>query len=288
MDHAHRAGVVKVKQEIAIGNRVERVGDHAGETELLGGEGAIERIGGTCQSGAAQRVEIGSFLGGRQTLEVARELPEVGQEMMAQKHRLRVLQMGVSGQDGVEVFLGNLDERATQLKVGSHQLGGKLLRVQARVGDHLVVSAAARVQAGARVADALGQNLLDGHVNVFVVDVELEIARVDVVLDLVEPGNDGVAVGLGDNALLGKHRGMSFGAGDVLLVHRLVHHQGGAEFLGEFAYARFESSRPQSHSVSLSSWARQPRNAPGRPKHVKSDAHNNKNRPRMNEVGAKA
>ena len=86
--------------------------------------------------------------------------------MVREEHRLGVLQVGVARQDDVEVLLGLSDERLAQRRVRGHEVGRALLGVQARIGGHLVVARAARVQPRARVPDASRQLRLDGHVHV--------------------------------------------------------------------------------------------------------------------------
>ena len=61
MNHGNRACVVKVKQEVAIGNRVKGIGDHVIETQFVGGFLAIERVCGASKRRRAQRIGIGSI-----------------------------------------------------------------------------------------------------------------------------------------------------------------------------------------------------------------------------------
>ena len=67
--------------------------------------------------------------------------------MVREQHRLGVLRWRVAGQDDVEVRLGLPDERLAQRHVRRHEVLAALLGEQARVGGHLVVAAAAGVQA---------------------------------------------------------------------------------------------------------------------------------------------
>ena len=85
--------------------------------------------------------------------------------MVREQHRLGVLQMGVAGQDDVEVRLGLPDERLAQRHVRRHEVLAALLGEQARVGGHLVVAAAAGVQARAGVADVGDERALHRHVD---------------------------------------------------------------------------------------------------------------------------
>ena len=99
--------------------------------------------------------------------------------MVREQHRLGTLQVGVARHDHVEVVFGLLDQRVAQHHIGRHQVLAALLGEQARVGGHLVVAAAPRVQARAGVPDVLDERPFHRHVDVLVVDVEGERARID-------------------------------------------------------------------------------------------------------------
>ena len=118
------------------------------------------------------------------------------------------------------------------------------LRVQARVGRDLVVAAAPRVQARAGGPDPLGEHALDRHVHVLVGDPPLELAGLDLAVDLREPRLDRVRVCLGDDALRGEHARVRDGAADVLGPHALVDRQRGAE-LGQEPARRLSNRPPQ-------------------------------------------
>ena len=96
---AYRAGVLQVEQEVAVGHRVERVGDDTREPELEGGHATVERIARAGQGRGAQRTGIGRVEGVLLAIEIALEHPRIGEQMMRQQHRLRMLQMRVAGKD---------------------------------------------------------------------------------------------------------------------------------------------------------------------------------------------
>ena len=134
------------------------------------------------------------------------------------------------------MLLGLFDERLAQRDVGRHEVLAALLREQARVGGHLVVAAAARVQACARIADVRDERALNGHMDVLVVDVEGELPRLDALLHALEPAHDGIGVGLRDDARRSQHGRVRLRAGDILRIERLVNRQRGAEALRELAH----------------------------------------------------
>ena len=207
--HGHNgAGVVQVEQEVAIRHGIERIGDHVGEPELGGRHLAIERIGGAGERGGTERAGIGGLKGGGKAAEIAREHPHVGEQVVREEHRLGMLQVRVARQDHAGVLLGGGHERAAQLEVSAHELLGERLYRQTRVGRHLVVARAARVQALSGLADTARELALDGHVDVLVVDVEGEVAGVDIGLDGIETRADLLGVLGADDALSGEHARM--------------------------------------------------------------------------------
>ena len=117
-----------------------------------------------------------------------------------------------------------------------------LLCVQARIGAHLVIAAATRVQTRAGVADVLDQFALDGHMDVFVIDVENEFSLINSLLDIIQAGMDFLFVLLADNALRGKHGRMRLGTGNILRIKRLVDGKRCAKTLSELAHTLFETT----------------------------------------------
>ena len=221
------------------------------EAERPRGGEAVERVGGPGQRGGSQGARVSGIAGGGETIVVAGEHLHVGEHMVREQHRLGVLQVRVARQDDIEVRLGLGNERLAQGNVGGHKLAGTALGVQARVGCHLVVARAARVQPRPGIPHAAGQLRLDGHVDVLAFHhVERERAGGDVGQNALEPFCNGFGIGGRDDALGGQHVSMGDRAGDVLGVESLIHGQRCPEALGEGIGAFSESSRPQCHSVS--------------------------------------
>ena len=251
--HGHdRAGVLEVEQEVSVRDRVEGVLDHAGKAEVARGHLAVERIARAGERRSAERVGVGGVEGGGKACEVALEHPGVGQQVVRKEHRLRVLQVRHAGKHGRAGCPGGVEKRATQAQVLLHKVLGERLGAEARVGGHLVVAAAPGVQARSRVADAARELGLDGHVDVFVVDVEGKVARIDVGLDAQKSLANGVGVLLADDALCREHRRVRDAPRDVLAVQRLVHRQRRAELLRELVDALLKPSTPQRHDALLS------------------------------------
>ena len=116
---------------------------------------------------------------------------------------------------------------------------------QADVQRDLVVAAAAGVQALARVADAGGQRLLDKGMDVFGRRVDLQRAAFQVGQNLLQAGQDGVAVLRRNDALLAEHRRMGHAAVDVLAGHALVKADAGVEIVDAGVHRFAETAFPK-------------------------------------------
>ena len=103
--------------------------------------------------------------------------------MMAERHRLRGLQMGEARHRIGGVRGGAIGQRAHHVGDLRRQPVDRIAHPEAEIGRHLVVAAARGVQAPAGLADALGQARLDVHVDVFQRRVEREAAGLDLLRD---------------------------------------------------------------------------------------------------------
>ena len=152
----------------------------------------------------------------REARGVAPEHPEVGQQVMREIDRLRALQVRVAGHRPVQVRLGDAHDHRLQVlqRLDRPQRVGA--REHRHVGGDLVVARARRVELAADRADDLGQPPLDGHVDVLVGVEEPELVGVELGLDAIEPVEQLVAVGLGDDPHRGEHRRVGAGLLDVV------------------------------------------------------------------------
>ena len=103
--------------------------------------------------------------------------------MVAERHRLRGLQMGEAGHRVGGMRRGAVGQRAHHVGDLRRQPVDRVAHPQAEIGGDLVVAAARGVQAPAGLADALGQPRLDVHVDVFERRVEGEASGLDLVRD---------------------------------------------------------------------------------------------------------
>ena len=85
-------------------------GDDLAEAQLRGDLAAVGVEVDARERARAERQPPGLALGEREARAVAREHPEVGEQVMAQIHRLRALQVRVARHRPVEVLLGALEQ----------------------------------------------------------------------------------------------------------------------------------------------------------------------------------
>ena len=155
-------------------------------------------------------------LGERKARAVAREHPEVSQQVMAEIHGLGALQMRVAGHRPVDVLLRARQQRGHQSSDRLLRSHAALARVHRQVGHHLVVARAGRVQPAADRPCDLGQAPLDRHVNVLVADGEREALLAQLGLYVVQAREQRVAIARRDDATVGQHLHVRARLRDVL------------------------------------------------------------------------
>ena len=173
----HRQDERRFEGEIAVARRVQAVGRHAVEAEGLGHVLAVDRQGRAGQGRRAQRQDVEPLPAIGQSVAVAGELLDEGQEVMRGQDRLGPLQVGVAGQDQAGMAVGRADEGFLQ----GHEPGvdpvDRVAGPELDVGRHLVVAAPGGVELPADVAQAVDQGRLDVHVDVLALEDERESFR---------------------------------------------------------------------------------------------------------------
>ncbi len=217
--------VEKVQREVAVGDGVDRVRGHAVEPQLGGDHAAVGVEVDSGQGACAERQLRRRLEHGLESTDVTRDHPEVGQQMVRQVHRLRALQMRVSGQRPVEMRLGDVDQHAAQGVQSLDHPFGRCPREHGEVGDHLVVARPRGMELAARRPDDLRHAALHRHVDVLVVAAERERPVAELGLDRVQPGEDRVAVVVADDAPGGQHACVGARLGDVERPEPLVESQ---------------------------------------------------------------
>ena len=94
---------------------------------------------------------------------------------MRRQDRLRPLEVGVAGQDHVEVAVAPADKRPLESRQLLLHAIDRPADPKAEVGRDLIVAAAGGMEFASRIAQPLDQRPLDVHVNVFELDPEGEL-----------------------------------------------------------------------------------------------------------------
>ena len=144
---------------------------------------------------------------------------------------LGALQVGVAGHDSGDILRGLPADDLDELHDVSLQGVAVVPQGQADIQRHLIVAAAAGVQALACIADAGGQGLLHKGMHILGVGVDLQRTACQIVGNGGQPTEDILAVLFGDDALLGQHGGVDPAAAHILRDHPLVKADGGVEII---------------------------------------------------------
>ena len=218
-----------VEHEVPARHRVDGVGSDVAEAQLARDLSAVDVEVHARQRAGAQRQAPGFVLGERKPPVVAREHPEVRQQVVPEVHGLRPLQVGVAGHGPVGVLLGARQQRAHQRR--DRRLGSarSLARVHRQVGRDLVVARTRCVQPSAHRPRDLRQSPLDRHVDVLVALLEREALLAQLALDRVEPRQQRVAVRAREDAAIGQHARVCARLGQVLWPQAPVKRKRGVE-----------------------------------------------------------
>ncbi len=164
--------------------------------------------------------------------------------MVAEGDRLGSLQVGEARHDGFGFTFGLLQQTLLQTgDLGQDQVD-LVTQPQTDVSGHLVVAATAGVQLLASDADTVGQACFDVHVHVFEVDTPVEAASLNFALDGFQAIDDGVALGIAEDADLRQHGGVGDRTHDVVAVQALVEVDRGGETGDEGVDGLTEAAAP--------------------------------------------
>jgi hypothetical protein len=179
MHGANRAGRKRLQHEVAVGDGVERIRHRPREVKSFCRHGAIDRKRRAGERTRAERafVEPDPRIG--EAAAVARRHFHVGEQMMAERHRLRRLQMGETRHDGRRVLKRLLGQRPLiggELPV---ELVDGVTHPEPEIGRDLIVARTRRMQPPGRRPDQFAKPALDVHMDVFQRALEGERAGLD-------------------------------------------------------------------------------------------------------------
>jgi hypothetical protein len=196
-------------------------------------------------SAAAQRAFVHPLHGIGKAAAITAQHLDIGHQMVAQRDRLRHLQMGEAGHDRIGMFFGAGQQRGDQGFQCGIGFGASGLHPQAEIHRHLIVAAARGVEPARRRADDFPQPGFDMEVDILQRQILHQLAGFIFGGDLLQTLVDGGDIGGADDAACAQHRHMRAAAGDVLPPQALVHADGGVDFLHDRRWAGTKAPAPQ-------------------------------------------
>ena len=185
-----------------------------------------------------------------EALAIPGQRPEVGQQMVAQEHRLPSLQVRVAGKQRASVALDAVEQDSDQLTDLAVQLRQRALEPEAYAGRRLVVAGARGVELPPGVAELLGQPCFDRHVQIFVSRVGAPLPRRQLAADPLETTHERFRFLLRDQAALAEHRRVGDRPVDLLLGHAQIDVERGGEAKHLLARRTAETAAQPAHSPS--------------------------------------
>ena len=244
MNRRARARVDQVQSEITIGNSVDAVFRQSFETELPPHRFALKGKSRGRERARAQGHLIGGVICVSKTLCIPKQGFGVGQQVMADRHRLRALQVCVTGHQPARMRAGLGAESVHQHGDRRDELRRGHPAVEPQIQRDLVVARAPSVKRGAGWGD-LGQASLDRRVDVLVGCAELELAAVELAPDAAKAALDRRQSRFGENARLGQPPSVGDAAGDVERVELEIRFQRGRELLELWMEVLPKASSPE-------------------------------------------
>ncbi len=167
MHRRDRRGGQRFEHEIAVGDAVERIGGRAVEAERLRGH-VRDRSETTCPRARRRRAGIRSAARARrETAAIAAEHLDIGEQVMAEGHRLRRLQMGEAGHQGVGMASAPPPAPSADRPIDA-SIASMASRTHSRKSmRHLVVARAGGMQPSRRRRRSIPPAGFDVHVDVF-------------------------------------------------------------------------------------------------------------------------
>lgn len=172
--------------EVAVGDGVHAVAGDPAETEFLADPLAVDRQCAAGDRAGAERHDVDPFAAAGEPFRVAVEHLDIGEQMVREKHRLRVLQVREAGHDRARMGVGLRDQRPLKMAELRDQGVDFAAQVEPDIERDLVVAAAGRSERARPLRRAFNERALDVHVDVFHRDVVAELPGVDAALDPVE------------------------------------------------------------------------------------------------------
>ena len=248
VDADHREHERGLGGEVTGRRGIHRIVCGGGESELLGDGIRVEVQRRAGQRPGAVGRHGGALIEVDQAVDIAEQRMRMGQQMMGEQDRLGRLQMCLSGHDGRRMRGGLRGQCGHQLERAVGDPPDSVAQPEPKQGGHLVVSRSACPQPATKVvADAVDQPTFQRPVHVLVGDDRQETAVGHVLAEAVQPGQQAVALLLGQQPRPEQHAGMRLGCGDVVGREHPVEMGGLAQCGERVRRAVREPTAPQGH-----------------------------------------
>jgi hypothetical protein len=169
----------RLQNEIAVGDGIERIRRRPRKAERFGRHRAIDRKGRAGERRGAERAFVEPLARIGEAAAVARRHLDISQQMMAEGHRLRRLQMREARHHGRRVIERLHGERPLIIRERSVDAVDRIADPQPEVGGDLIVARARGMQPSGSRPDQFVEPALDVHMDVLERALELEFARFD-------------------------------------------------------------------------------------------------------------
>src|SRR5690348_2327320 len=232
------------ERKIARRDGVERISHRSRKAQRLGRAVAVDGKRSAGERRCAERRFVQPLACIGKAAAVTIEHFDIGQAMMAERHRLRRLHVRVARHDGREMRFRLDLKRALQCLQRLICADTSLAQPEAKIGHDLVVARARRVQAPGRIANQLLQPRFDVEMDVFELAAEGEFSIRDFFFNPVEALNNHFTIGLGNDLLPREHVRVRPGAGDILGRQPFVEIDGGRYDLHDGCRTALEPSAP--------------------------------------------
>ena len=176
----------------------------------------VERQGRAREGARAERRDRGPRVPVAEAVDVAGKGVHVLGELVAERDRLGVLEMGEAGRRRPGVAFGLVEQRPLEVDDLGHDGPRVVTQVEPEVGGHLVVAAAAGTELAARRTQPGDEFAFDRGVHVLVVGMGYDVTPRDRRRQVAESGDDLGQLAVAEQTRAVEDAGMRGGLPDVV------------------------------------------------------------------------
>src|SRR5207253_1851144 len=195
----------ELDEVVSISDRINRVLERSSESEDACGSRRIDRQRAPSERSCAQRSYVRADEAIHETKVVPDEGPDVSEQVVAYRHRLRPLKVGVAGHGGVRVCFGKVEEGELESQNPLPHGDDRLAYEQAFVERNLVVPTPSGVELRPERSEAFRERHLDIRVNVFEILPPNEATRGDLFVDASKAFPEELRLPFREDADRGEH-----------------------------------------------------------------------------------